>query len=285
MNRTFDSDSDPTMIANHQFNEIMNQIQNSGLNFQLQISPFGAVISLKKSLVKDKKGSFILPSSIISGTSNNKEDFCVPISKNHVLENKLAALENKYKSAVDECKAAHKDIEAFKTEINVLKSKEVELQNETIKPRDCVHGKMNHSGTDQETTKAYEIGDYEVDLNYNVRVSNPFSPLLQLESSSEVSSVCDSHQTPISRNSPPPFMSPHTPSGNPPSPRTPAGQRGCFESSHPPSPTPAKSLQAEEARREPVNPVMVFEGKPVSTEFALKKIKEAFEEINNHFRP
>ena len=186
---------------------------------------------------------------------------------------------------MDECKAAHKDIEAFKTEINVLKSKEVELQNEIIKPRDCVHGKMNHSGTDQEMTKAYEIGDPEVDLNYNVRVSNPFTPLLQLELSSEVSSVCDSHQTPISRNSPPPFMSPHTPSGNPPSPSTPAGQKGCFESLHPPSPTQAKSLQAEEARQEPMNPVMVFEGKPVSTEFALKKIKEAFEEINNHFKP
>ena len=152
---------------------------------------------------------------------------------------------NELKSAVDKSKAAQKDIEALKPEINVLKSKKVELQNETIKPRDCVHGKMNLSETDQETTKANEIGHYEVDLNYNVRVSNPFSPLLQLESSSQVSSVCDLHQTPISGSSPPPFWSPHTPSGNPPSPRTPAGQRGCFESLHSPSPRRSKTRTSE----------------------------------------
>ena len=77
MNRTINSDSalTPTMIAYKQFDHILKQVQNSGLNFQLQVSPFGALISLKRSLVKDKRGNVINPSSsLILETLYNKEN-------------------------------------------------------------------------------------------------------------------------------------------------------------------------------------------------------------------
>ena len=50
------------MIATKQFNCIVNEIQNSGLNYSLQVSPFSALISLRKTLVKDLSGSYIIPS-------------------------------------------------------------------------------------------------------------------------------------------------------------------------------------------------------------------------------
>ena len=50
-----------TMLADQAFNKILDNVQKSNLNFQLQVSPFSALISLKKSLVKDRSGSLLLP--------------------------------------------------------------------------------------------------------------------------------------------------------------------------------------------------------------------------------
>ena len=55
--------SEATMIANQNFYDILNQVQNSQLNYHLQLSPFSAIISLKKSLIKDRTGCLILPSN------------------------------------------------------------------------------------------------------------------------------------------------------------------------------------------------------------------------------
>ena len=49
------------LLADQTFNNILDKIQKSNLNFQLQVSPFSAFISLKKSIVKDRSGSFLLP--------------------------------------------------------------------------------------------------------------------------------------------------------------------------------------------------------------------------------
>ena len=55
------SDGDPTMAAKRAFENILDLIQSSNLNFQLQLSPFSASISLKKSLIRDKTGKVLLP--------------------------------------------------------------------------------------------------------------------------------------------------------------------------------------------------------------------------------
>jgi len=46
------SDANPTMLAKKVFDQIVEQVQSSNLNFQL--SPFSATIFLKRSLVRDK---------------------------------------------------------------------------------------------------------------------------------------------------------------------------------------------------------------------------------------
>ena len=61
----YSSDSDVTQhssMAGDIFDEILSSIKNSKLNFQLQLSPFTAYISLKKSFVRDKSGKVVVPS-------------------------------------------------------------------------------------------------------------------------------------------------------------------------------------------------------------------------------
>ena len=85
------TDSDVTMIATKQFNCIVNEIQNSGLNYSLQVSPYSALISLRKTLVKDLSGSYVIPSQC------QNEHFSRSCKK------KLSILQKKY----EELSAAH----------------------------------------------------------------------------------------------------------------------------------------------------------------------------------
>ena len=61
MEQLINSDLDPTMVTTNAYEKILDQIMTSNLNFQIQMSPFSAVISLKKSLIKNKSGVPILP--------------------------------------------------------------------------------------------------------------------------------------------------------------------------------------------------------------------------------
>ena len=59
--------------ASDVFNSILKQVQDSNLNFQLKVSPFSAVISLKKSFIKDKHGNVQLPSSVQEKSVDNSQ--------------------------------------------------------------------------------------------------------------------------------------------------------------------------------------------------------------------
>ena len=68
MQETINSDCNLTMLAMQAFEDIIDNVQSSGLNFQLQISPFSAIISLKKSLVRDRSGNPIIPNKYLQMT-------------------------------------------------------------------------------------------------------------------------------------------------------------------------------------------------------------------------
>ena len=53
--------SDVQKYAMSVFDDIICRVRRSNLNFQLQLSPFSAVISLKKSVVKNSEGVPIIP--------------------------------------------------------------------------------------------------------------------------------------------------------------------------------------------------------------------------------
>ena len=285
------SESNPTMIACKQFNEILNQIQHSGLNFQLQLSPFGAFISLRKSLVKDKKGDFIIPSSsIISGTLNNIEDLTAVNSKIMVLEKKLKKLQNDYVRVQSDCAAAHKVIESFamknectaeiKTGIKVPEKKIEELEECTKQKNREYENKnkikeKNTKNDGKEISNSNlkpEIETIEEDLNYNVEVSNSFSPLIQLEPE-----TLSSKPSVVSLSSREPCISPSAPLNTPTSPCTPSTAKQALISSESPRTLEAASDMEEET--------VYFEGKLISKQDAFKKILEAVQDMNNNFNP
>ena len=72
------------MIASRIFNDILNTVQSSNLNFCLQISPFAANISLKKSFLKDKSGNVLIPDQAYPATSFDK-NIAALVSKNLIL--------------------------------------------------------------------------------------------------------------------------------------------------------------------------------------------------------
>ena len=87
------------MVAERTFHSIIQQIQCSNLNFQLQMSPFTANISLKKSPVTDKSCTPApLSSNFLSTYTVTKE--------NLELEKKLA-------NALDECERSRQQLKTL----------------------------------------------------------------------------------------------------------------------------------------------------------------------------
>ena len=136
MDQIINSDeSNPEMLASQTFDNILDSVKRSNLNFQLQVLPFSAYISLKKSLVKNKSGSFLLPpqppatgSSLTH--SSLRSDSATLIVRINELENALVNQRNKYEDAVidrekiiDDNKKLHIENKALKQEKKSLETK------------------------------------------------------------------------------------------------------------------------------------------------------------------
>ena len=118
MEKFTNSDTNNTaMLASRTFDFILQQIRTSSLNFQLQLSPFSAQISLKKSLVKERNGSLRLPPTIssLSCKVSQHEELEARADK---LEKELKALRREYKQAVDDCEEANQRINTLEDFIN-----------------------------------------------------------------------------------------------------------------------------------------------------------------------
>ena len=103
------NNSDVKMVATKTFEDILNTIKNSNLNFHLQLSPFSAKISLKKSLVCDKFGSPLLPNLVDDGKPL--------IERNHQLELEIVQLESRYESLAHQYNSACLMIKSFEDQI------------------------------------------------------------------------------------------------------------------------------------------------------------------------
>ena len=261
------------MIANKIFNDILKQIQDSGLNFQLQVSPFGAMISLKKSLVKDEKGNIINPSSsLISGILYNKENMADLPTKNVVLQNdrdstddvpKAVDVDVKIKNAV-KIDLETEDLEKVTDTVVLNKIK----QNPAVKDKDRAKDKKIYKVEENLMNEVNpEFETIEMDLNYNVKVSNPFSPLLEV----------DQEKPPPPSN----YLQP------PPSPRSPVTWNSTKSRSPSPKPSrtpPSTNTPSEsESTQSDEEDQVYFEGNLISKQEAFKKIIEAVQDMGKNF--
>ena len=97
--------TDVAMFAANKFDQILDIVKNTHLNFQLQLSPYSAVISLKKTVITDRSGAPVLPS-----TSCTAQPLARPvevlIEKNKKLENELVCMQGAYDELVQKYNSA-----------------------------------------------------------------------------------------------------------------------------------------------------------------------------------
>ena len=99
-------DTDVTMVTNKAFNKVLSCVQDSGLNFQIQMSPFSASISLKKSLVRNLVGSPVLPTISIMEDNIDKH------------ERELQELRKSCEDIVQKLRIAYQTIEVLQIDVN-----------------------------------------------------------------------------------------------------------------------------------------------------------------------
>ena len=136
-----DSDINLKMLATKSFDHIIEEIQRSCLNFQLQISPFSAVISLKKSLIRDVTGKPLLPSKIKPEKYDpDSKDLDALVVKNLELEEELRCLSIKHEKTIQNLQKFHQEAEIkFESDSRSLYKeleKEIDKLKELLKNRD-----------------------------------------------------------------------------------------------------------------------------------------------------
>ena len=105
------------MVANQTFNNILDQIQNFKLNFQLQISPFSANISLKKTLIKDKSGTPVLPTTSSGHSRDSLEEIATLVREKKLqLERELWSLRLDHENANEDCHEANLKIKSLEAQ-------------------------------------------------------------------------------------------------------------------------------------------------------------------------
>ena len=91
-----------TMSASKMFDYLLNSVKSSNLNFHIQQTPFSAVISIKKTLVKDQFGQSsnppILHSDNVAFLKEENHELCDRIVK---LEHYATSLKNNLEDEID----------------------------------------------------------------------------------------------------------------------------------------------------------------------------------------
>ena len=127
MNRNQTSEINPAMAASQCFESILQDVQASNLNYRIEMSPFSAVIYLKKSFVENHLGFCVtppLPKSVIIKALK---------SENSTLSDKVVHLERVIDSMKSEYESVVIDNEECHDTINSLdKRSSQEIKSEML---------------------------------------------------------------------------------------------------------------------------------------------------------
>ena len=121
MIRNTDSDFDPTMAACEAFETVLNCVKTSNLNFCIQLSPFSANISVKKTLVKDKAGFYLSPTVTDSSSSVLQNQNVGLIKKLSELESTNEVLKLSLEKSISDNQKAYDTIQRLENEIFIKK--------------------------------------------------------------------------------------------------------------------------------------------------------------------
>ena len=118
--------SESTMCVNQVFETLLNTVKRSNLNFHIQQTPFSAVISIKKSLIKDRFGSNLqsqlipLDSKLVATLKVENQEL-----KNRIdhLKKYSTALQRDLEEAVNESESANNTIKKLESDLVLLSDK------------------------------------------------------------------------------------------------------------------------------------------------------------------
>ena len=107
------------MAVEEAFKNVLNKIQNCGLNFKIEVSPFSANISIKKSFFRDKSGNIITPGDIHFVELKQENNFLD--QQLNYKECKLNSLKIKYENSLLDSEKSLETKEKLDSEIQMLK--------------------------------------------------------------------------------------------------------------------------------------------------------------------
>ena len=111
------SDFNPTMAVCEALENVLNCVKTSNLNFCLQLSPFSANISIKKRLVKDKAGFYLLPQGPDSSFLQKQN---VELTKKVIdLESSVQNLKLRLEESVSDAEKAYETIQKLENKLRV----------------------------------------------------------------------------------------------------------------------------------------------------------------------
>ena len=158
------TDSDLTMVAAKSFDQILHQITSSSLNYHLQVTPYSAIISLKKSLLNDKSGYPMQPRPNQALDNVHHQELIV---KNLKLQAELQMLKERNEELIKESDYNHETIKGL---LGTVKEKEdiiykLEKANQTAR---LVADRLNKALTDTrvsfEQEKNIILKEHKVDI-------------------------------------------------------------------------------------------------------------------------
>jgi len=205
MEQVVDSDrNSAAMLATKAFEKIIDDIRGSKLNFQLQMSPFAAHISLKKSLIKDKSGMPQLPSTIESPTNkfaNSEAIIASLVDRNLRLEKSLNNLKEDFASLLDKPQANYLEGKLPEHEnVNVKKEFEDNLQITNLQEEIKILKEENDGFREKIKEQEQEILALENTIKVKVEISNKLNKQIsemKIKNDKEFASVKKLHRSEV----------------------------------------------------------------------------------------
>ena len=156
-----------TMAASDTYEALLKKIRTSNLNFRIEQSPFSAIISLKKSLVKDKTGQMLKPplpdSALLQKVQSDNQNLSKKIDH---LENIVKSINSDLENSVQDCESAYKTISKLQYELNTARLPEENIKKEEIDEIDEIEEIKVTNATLAEVNASLqkEISHLKVDL-------------------------------------------------------------------------------------------------------------------------
>ena len=164
--------TESTMAIDTTFNSIINEIQLSKLNFGIQLTPFAAYITLKKSTQVDKNGVHAAPSPpLFSILQQSYHDLRAAQEENLCLRNALKACEQKCEDLTMVNSSLFKKLEAVDLDVNA--SREVNdslcLRLDSTEKEVSKLRQLNKDLEDKVKLHSKEYSAYTFDTNAKIK--------------------------------------------------------------------------------------------------------------------